>query len=59
MNTPKSHIWKRNFEKEYKKEKRGRDLKKKQKGEKENMHNSFTLKGPKISLVVEKLQQFY
>ena len=28
MNTPKAHIWKRNFENEYKKEKRGRDLEK-------------------------------
>jgi len=28
MNTPKAHIWKRIFEKEYEKEKRGRDLEK-------------------------------
>ena len=26
MNTPKNHIWNRNFEKEYEKEKKGRDL---------------------------------
>ena len=49
MNTPKAHIWKRIFEKEYEKEKRGRDLEKYQKGEKENMQNSFTLKDPKIA----------
>ena len=58
MNHPKAHIWKRNFEKEYEKEKRGRDLKNKktkQKGEKENMQNSFTIKDPKIALVVQKL----
>ena len=32
MNTPKALIWKRNFEKEYEKEKRGRELEKEQKG---------------------------
>ena len=50
MNTPKAHIWKRIFEKEYETEKRVRDLEKKQKGERENMQNSFTLKDPKIAL---------
>ena len=49
MNTPKNHIWKRNLKKEYKIEKRERDLDKKQKGEKENIQNSFTLKDPKIA----------
>ena len=28
MNTPKAYIWKRNLDKEYEKEKRGRDLEK-------------------------------
>ena len=32
MNTPKAHIWKRIFEKEYGKEKRERDLEKQTKG---------------------------
>jgi len=32
MNTPKAHIWKRIFEKEYEKEKRVRDLEKITKG---------------------------
>ena len=60
MNTPSNHIWKRrNFEKDYEKENRGRDLEKKQKGEKENMKNSFTLKGPKIVYGAQKLKQFY
>ena len=53
MNTPKAHIWRRNFEKQYEKEKRGRDLEKITKGEKENIKNSFTQK------VAQKLQQFY
>ena len=49
MNTPKNHIWKRNFETKYKK-RRGEEIwKKKQKGEKENTQNSFTLKDPKIA----------
>ena len=50
MITPKALIWKRNFEKEYEKEKRGRELEKEQKGGKENMQNRFTIKDPKISL---------
>ena len=49
MNTPKNHIWKGNFKKGYEKEKRERDFEKKQKGEKENMQNSFTLKDIKIA----------